>query len=345
MMALSAQKLSKNSNMAKSLLLKPAELVDFLTLSGQLLASGFTQNELLLIVSDLKILNAEQSQIIEQQLQVGTSFASALMPLLKSQNLIAQLQIAEGQDALSQCCLDNAHLLAEQQKQRRQLHSLLIYPLILFTLLLGLTGFVRLFLQPQLATLNGGQTTTPVAFKILRIVGLFGLGLILLMILYYLRLPKLARLRRQLRWPLLGRLYRYYLTYVICTDLGHLRKSGRSLAEILTLLSELQPKSLQATLAQQAQAQLFAGQTLKTIVQSESLLPPELTLLLGANATAKLQAVELQTIAQQNYQKLIQGLARLLDQVQPGLFVVIALLLGGTYLQILLPIYQIMKGF
>lgn len=344
-MVLSAQKLFKNSNTAKQLFLKPAELVDFLTLSGQLLAGGFTQNELLLITSDLQVLKAEQIQIVEQQLQAGASLATALSPLIKSQNLLAQLQIAEGQNALSRCCLDNANLLAEQQKQRRQLHSLLIYPIILFTLLLGLTGFVRLFLQPQLAVLNDGPTSTPLAIKMLRIAGLILLGFVFVGTVYYARLSKLARLRQQLHWPLVGHLYRYYLSYVICTDLSHLRKSGRSLAEILALLSDLQPKSLQAILARQTQEKLLTGQSLKCILQAESLLPSELNLLLGAHATAAIQTVELQTIAQQNYQKLVQGLERLLDQIQPCLFVLIALFLGGTYLQILLPIYQIMKGF
>ncbi|WP_125767279.1 type II secretion system F family protein [Lapidilactobacillus wuchangensis] len=344
-MALSAQKLSRNSNTANQLLLKPPALVDFLTLCGQLLASGFTQNEIVLIANDLKVFNTEQIQIVEQQLQAGASFATALKPLIQSPNLMAQLQIAEGQDALSRCCLENANLLAEQQKQRRQLHGLLIYPMILFILLLGLTGFVRFFLQPQLTDLNGGQAVTPIAVQIVRVGGLILVTLILLVTLYYACLPKLARLRCQIRWPILGQLSRHYLTYVICTDLGHLRNSGRPLAEMLTLLRNLPGQSLQASLARQTQEKLLAGQSLKAILQAEPLLPAELNLLLGAHATAEIQAVELQTIARQNYQKLIQGLERLLDQVQPILFILIALFLGGTYLQILLPIYQIMKGF
>lgn len=344
MMAQSATKLFKPTNSAKALLLKRPQVVEFLKLASQLLANGFSQQELLLVTWDLEILTGPQFEVVQQALEAGSSFALALQPLIASPELVVQLQIAEGHGDLGCCCAENATLIQERQQQRRQLRGLLLYPLVLFVMLLGMLLFLHFFLQPQLIALNGASP--PNTWERLLKIGLLVLGLLMVIAwCHWRRLPLLTRWRHQLRWPVVGKLWRYYLSYSLLSSLAHLRRSGRSLQEILELLSQLVPNALQAKLAQATQQQLLAGRTLKQIIEHEALLPRELKLVLGQQTTAKFQAVELATLAQQNYQKLVQGLGKLLDQVQPILFVIIAAMIGGTYLKILLPLYSMMKGF
>lgn len=72
--------------------------------------------------------------------------------------------------------------------------------------------------------------------------------------------------------------------------------------------------------------------------------PQELELLLAKGDTKAFKTLELNVLARRNFAELERQLKTLIEQVQPLLFIVIALIIGALYLQILMPIYDIMKG-
>lgn len=337
------KRLGFNTNTDK-VYLRRAKLVDFLFLSGQLLKNGFPSQAIVLTSLDLQLLTDKQAQQVEHQLQNGASLARSLQPVVRQASLLAQLEIAEQHGDLASCCLDNAKLLEEQQRQLKQLRSLLIYPLLLFVVLGAMALFLQFYLKPQLVSLlPAGAQKHAINWWL---VGLILLGILGLAIWLVLRRLSLWQKRLLLlKLPILGQLFQSYQHYLIFTDLGHLLASGLSLQEILQFSGRFNRQSLQSQLAGIVQQQLKAGQSLSTLIQTQPLLPNELKMLLAQNRPRRYQSIELQVLGQKSYQKLQRQLRTLINQIQPILFVIIAILVGSMYYQLLAPLYQIMKGF
>lgn len=325
--------------------LKPQQLIDFLDLSGQLLANGFNEAAIFQMAYDLKLLSLTQYQAAQSQLANGADYGQALAQICSDQELLMQVTLAAQQGNLTVCCQENSKLLRSRQQQLRQLRQLLTYPLLLLAMLLVMAAFVRFYLRPQILQLvpENQQAQGLGVYGWVIFVGLILVGLCAW--LRWRRRSRLQQLRRRLRWPILGKVWRDYTDYLLYTDLAQLIASGLPLQDILTLLITTVPQSLQGQVAALVQLKLQAGQPLATVIQEEPLLPRKLTLLLAQSRPRAFQGAALKTLAQQSYQRLDQRLQHLIDQVQPLLFVVIALMITRLYLQILLPMYHMMKGF
>ena len=155
---------------------------------------------------------------------------------------------------------------------------------------------------------------------------------------------EINRALKQMQIPFLGRIYRNYFHYLILSAIATFLKSGLSLNEILATSKQLTVGSIQQQLAQEIEAQILAGQPLSLIIQTSPFLPPEIDIALNLGHSNQQIALELQTIAEIKYQNLQQQLQKLINQIQPVLFLIVAGLILGTYLSILLPIYSMMKG-
>ncbi|RHW47305.1 hypothetical protein DS832_03915 [Bombilactobacillus bombi] len=121
-------------------------------------------------------------------------------------------------------------------------------------------------------------------------------------------------------------------------------KSGLSLNEILVASKQLTLGSIQRQLAEKVQQQILTGISLSQIIKYNPFLPTEINIAMNLGHSAKQTALELQTIAEIKHQRLQQQMQKLINQIQPLFFLLVAVLILGTYLSILLPIYSLMKG-
>ncbi|WP_125606803.1 type II secretion system F family protein [Lapidilactobacillus bayanensis] len=320
--------------------LRTDQVIELLELSGQLLGNGYPVQDVITFADRLKIVSVAQGELMTQSLNNGASLAQTLATIIDQPNLIMQLEIADQHGDLATCCQDNAHFLREQRKQLKQLHSLMAYPLILLVIMSGLVVFIQLVLKPQLQSLL--PTKSPSKSTIWPWVLL--IVIIVLIVIYCLQISREKWRYLVLHLPILQRLFRAYYNFVLFTDLAHLLGSGLSLQEILNFVNSFNNRSLQTFIAHQVTAELEKGTTLDVIIQQEPLLPPELELLLAKGDTKTFKTLELKILARRNFTELERRLKTLIEQVQPLLFIVIALIIGALYLQILIPIYDIMKG-
>lgn len=340
-MVKSQQQHWQNIRMAKPKTLKNAQLVEFLELSGELLQNGYPLQNILTLAPALNLLSSDQSAAMAASFAEGNGLAQAMAPLVQQPNLITQLEIAEHHGNLAACCKENAQFLRERQEQTKQLRGLLAYPVFLLVMMAGLLVFIQLVLRPQLASLLPQQpmTNRPIIILIVVII------VALLPAVFWLKLPLERRRYCHLKLPIVNKIWRSYYNFLLFTDLAHLVQGGLSLQEILNYVSQFDPKSLQVFLARKVSLELKNGSPLSTIVSNEPLLPNELLILLAKGDTKAFQAIELQILAQRNFRQLNRRLKQLIDQTQPLLFILIAAMIAVLYLQILLPIYQIMRGF
>lgn len=320
--------------------LNKKQIIELLELSGQLLSNGYPVQDLILLAPRLKIITEIQAKKLNHAFQEGQSLAQGFATIIDSPNLIMQLEIAEQHGNLAGCCQDNAQFMREEQKQLAQLRSLIAYPILLLVMMTGLVIFIQTVLRPQLQSLLPREAQTATNYWPWLI-----LGVTLILLVFY-----CSRLTRQqwrylvLKIPIIKPIFRSYYNFIIFTDLAHLLGSGLSLQEILNFVSQFSEESLQSSIANDTARKLDQGKLLTQIIDEHLLLPQELELLLAKGDTRKFQTMELQLLAKRNFIELERRLKSLIEQVQPLLFVIIALMIGTLYLQILIPIYDIMKG-
>lgn len=320
--------------------LRSDKLIELLELSGQLLTNGYPVQDIMTFTTRLNILTDFQADLVQTALQNGSSLAQSFASIINQPNLIMQLEIADQHGNLAACCQDNAKFLREQQKQFKQLRSLLAYPVLLLLMMTGLMIFIQIVLKPQLQGLLPQEAQSTSNYWPWLLLA----SIVIVLIVVGLRVPQDKRRYLMLKLPICKNIFRAYYNFLIFTDLAHLLGSGLSLQEILNFMITFNNRSLQSFLANQVATNLQQGQTLTQIINHEPLLPQELELLLTKGDTREFQTVELRLLAKRNFTELDRRLKTLIDQVQPLLFVLIAVIIGALYLQILIPIYDIMKG-
>ena len=121
-------------------------------------------------------------------------------------------------------------------------------------------------------------------------------------------------------------------------------KSGLDLKQICSFLNEFDKQSLLYQLGQQLRELLDAGSMPDELVKKYPFIPPELKLFLNKGETLENISNELAVYSEVSYRKLLKLIDKLIELVQPILFIVIAIIIVGTYLTILLPIYKTLGG-
>ena len=143
---------------------------------------------------------------------------------------------------------------------------------------------------------------------------------------------------------IIGKIYRQYSYYYLSFNLSLLLKSGLDLKQICSFLNEFDKQSLLYQLGQQLRELLNAGSMPDELVKKYPFIPPELKLFLNKGETLENISNELAVYSEVSYRKLLKLIDKLIELVQPILFIVIAIIIVGTYLTILLPIYKTLGG-
>ncbi|UQS82494.1 type II secretion system F family protein [Bombilactobacillus folatiphilus] len=330
-------KLIKNYRQDK---LTTQQQADFLSTLAKLVRNGFSIEVALI---SLKLIYPQQEVILNQvlaQLNSGQTLAQALIKTGLSKTIISQITIADVHGNLVRCLEENAATLVLRQKNKQKILNLLAYPCFLLISLITLLIFLKVELAQQLPKVNFSLWT-----KIAIILfGLFVFVFLLTEVIRLRRLSELQQVMRKMKWPFIGAIYGNYYQYLILSALSTFLKSGLSLKEIIIAAQKLTPGSVQYDLAQVIQRQLLAGYSLGDIVRANKLLSPEVEVAVNLGHEPLQLAIELQTIAELKHQQVQQKIQRLINQIQPIFFIIVAVMILGTYLSILLPIYSMMKG-
>ncbi|KRM35146.1 hypothetical protein FC83_GL001274 [Agrilactobacillus composti DSM 18527 = JCM 14202] len=310
---------------------------------AQMLGNGFSIKQALAFM--INFLPKEKTWIcqLQRQLAQGKILIQALEESHIKQELVDQIAIAQQHGQLVSSLEQLVKSLQMKAQQMTKLKGMLNYPILLGILLGGFYLAMKIYIQPQLQDFGGKTYQLPTGV----IVGLITTGLLsgLLLGLFWVkwhRAPPLRRVALQCRLPVMGGIFKKYYAYLICTDLAIYLSNGLNLAEILQALQKLPPKSFLSALAKQIESQLQQGQSLDSIIKNNRILPTELLTFIHRGSDLKLLAQEMRIFSQLLFNKLIEDLNRLMLKVQPLAFMVIASLILLMYLQLLMPIYNMM---
>ncbi|MCI1634259.1 MAG: type II secretion system F family protein [Liquorilactobacillus nagelii] len=316
-----------------------------------LLREGFSLKQ---IAADLPVLypqDREKFLKIYDCLNKGQTLSNSLRPYI-SQDVANQLWIAESHGMLLTCLKQLARFYTQKRQQLEHLKAVLLYPIILVAMMLFLLFSITFYLKPELQLIQ--TTSVPTNRIILRIkkISIILMSIILLSFIRYLwNIKKLFKKQHYLsRWdwfcdiPVFSKIFRTYAYYYLAFNLGLLLKGGLDLQSICNLLVRFDHRSLLYQFNLSLHNLSISGQELSVLADQKKYIPPEFRLFFSKGSTLENLSNELLFYANLTYGRLLFQLNRLIELIQPIMFVVIGIVIVLTYLSILLPMYQNLGG-
>ncbi|KRL02716.1 late competence protein comgb, access of dna to comea [Liquorilactobacillus capillatus DSM 19910] len=311
--------------------------------------AGFSLQQALL---DVMIFLPEYSDIlnnVHNKLLDGETLSTALKPYVK-ESVFNQIYIAEKHGKMSESIKQVGRFLERRIEQTDKLRAVLMYPVMLFIMLGGLMVAIQVWLRPELIKFQDLQNLNNVARH--NYVYLLSIGTLVILLTIYLlqvreKLIKKTILARQ-EWychlPVFGVAYQYYCHYYITFNFGLLLKSGLDIKEICDFLVSFDDNSLMAQFGQELKRNLLTGNDYTYFISKYDFIPTEMTLFMGKGGTLAELSSELLFFSEITYEKLIRKIDRLINYVQPLMFLVIAVIIILMYLSILMPLYNNLGG-
>lgn len=286
----------------------------------------------------------QRLQPVLDQLAAGESLAQALQDYV-ALDLYYQLLIAELHGELTATLTQAGRLMRTRTVQAQRVRRLLQYPCVLLGLLIGTLVLVKTTVLPNFqGTVQPPAQSMVGALLISSSTLVIGCGT-LIIARRLKRMPIRERYRWLGRWPVIGPLVREYCGYYLALNAGMLLAGGLGIRAICEVCTHFRDQSLLRQEGAAVEQALLAGRTLPAIIRADSLLPNELALLIAKESPPQQLSQELIYFAGIQYQRLVRDLNRLISWIQPAMFIVIAGIIVGTYMAILLPMYNSMGAF
>ncbi|MFT8936585.1 type II secretion system F family protein [Liquorilactobacillus sp.] len=310
---------------------------------GDLIYSGFSLKQAL---NDIMIFFPKQSKIckvIQKEIEMGNTFCSGLEGLV-NQDTYNQLFIAEKFGFLPRSSKQIGSLWEKREEQRRKLVGVLLYPVMLLVMLGGVSIGMHFLWQPQMSDLGIKTAENHQA-------GIWGLLAIIISfscIFYgtwrYNRLTALEKKQRLCRLPVIGNLFKEYYAYYITFNLAILLKEGMNIKEIYSFLKKFERNTFLYEIGAELGNNLEDGKDIHKMIAKYDFLPSEISLFLQKGKILSQIGEEFFFFSEMIHKRLTIQINRLIEMVQPILFIVIAILIVITYLKMLTPIYNNLGG-
>lgn len=316
----------------------------FFTVINDFLQEGFTLRQALGGVCQVIPQLASDINRVERQLDAGDSFSTAIRPQIGIASYL-HLALAEDHGCLKVTVTALARELSRRYEYRRRICGLLAYPCGLLVMLLSIIGAVHWWLMPMLHQfVPPRQSSTLDWTLVVRII----MGAILCsggvycsrIAIWWWRQRSLNRHIWYSQLPIIGRFYRYYCAYIISFNLGQLLVSGLELAQVGELLLRFPSGSVLYQLGTEFTRTMMVGKAIRNFTEQIPFIPDEIATFFERGQATRTTGQALLMFADVSYRRFVQALDRLLTWIQPLFFIVIAVLIIGTYVAILVPLYS-----
>lgn len=307
----------------------------------ELLSSGFSLKEAIEFSGTLLPQFSQPISKVNQRLKEGQSFANAMRSLIPIDTYY-QLLLAEQHGQLLVTLTHFRDFLRLRIEQTGKLKRLLQYPVLLLALLVVMIIMMASYVFPQIQQLE--QPTENDFFndglEILMVAVGSSLAWIGFYMIRFYRLSKIARVRKLCQLPVVGRIFRHYYGYYICSNLSLLISEGLSMQKIITICNQFNHESLLYQISHEVQTVLIQGKEVDTLIYREPFIPNELSVLCHQGSTSDKLGRQLNSLANSLFNRVVHGCENRLTFVQPLMYLIIAGVIIALYLKMLLPIYQ-----
>nr|WP_243114807.1 type II secretion system F family protein [Oenococcus oeni] len=334
------QKYTKNTKK-----LPRRQQVEFLSLLGQLIQSGYSINQ---ATNFIQQISRESSWVKDLNLELakGKNFAFAIKPYLNN-SLNFQIGMADRYGNLEKILLQLADFSEKCLKQENKIKQILRYPLVLVFLLIGIAVAVKIFLLPILSSWSNQQRVDFVDeyfwFKVL------GVVLMTLLFLFYRwqsfkKMSKLKQLAFYTKIPLFGKTLNHLINYQFSLQLSMLTASGLQISQIAKDISKNNSHSVESDFAEKLVEMLEDGHSFSDYFHELSFLDPTINIYFQQGANKELLNRNLKIYSKISYEKFLTSVDRLISLIQPLSFAIVGIGIVLLYLSMLMPMYQTLGG-
>lgn len=338
------------------------EQVIFLKQLGLLLQGGvdlidglrtiqnYTRAKAKSIVVNKLITEVEQGRQLSQAL--------SLFPAAFNIAVIQNVKVAETSGTLTDSLLAAAVELQNSHAVRKKVIGGLIYPAIVVTATIIVTGLLLLYVFPKVLPVFAGlQITLPLTTRLLVttytalrehivLVFIVNLGLTLLA-LFSLRYKRLKKLRDQilLTLPLVGNLMQSYILANFCRTLGQLLKQHVPVVKAVAITATVTRHKVYKHKIIALSLALNHGQSLTQFFQQEpKLFPPLLQQLISVGEKTGTLGDNLLFLSDIYRQDITDLLSNITSLLEPTMMIALGGLVGFVAISIITPIYEVTQN-
>lgn len=318
-----------------------------------MLAEGFSLLETLAFI---KLVYPQQLTVfsaMEAALANGQFFYTTLSLMKISPDVAFQIEIAEKHGDFANNLLKIAQYIGEKDRQRRQLIGILLYPFVLFSLLISLVFGIRLFLLPQLESLQGNMETGSAALvinflrhfpQIVLLTLIIALLVFLAYSLWKRQANPLVKSRFYTRLPVIGKLFRLYYTYYFANEFSQLLQIGYSLQLITVTFRDQNRVAFLSALGHYLDQRMQTGESFADSIDQLGLFNREFAAIIRQGELLDLLAIKTRLYSQKALTSFYREISQLGKVLQNILFVWVALTVVMVYLILMLPMLTMMGG-
>ncbi|MEW5908097.1 MAG: type II secretion system F family protein [Patescibacteria group bacterium] len=339
------------------------EIVDFSKNLAVMLKSGITINEALATLSDQASSRKLQEILknVKKDVEMGTSLADAFAKEEKifGKVFIVFLRAGEASGNLEKNLAFLADWMEHNNDLRKSINSATLYPKIVFSATLILGGGLAVFILPRLVPLfQQLNVQLPLFTRILMAIAFFlqkfwlvVLICLIALLIFFIFINKIRLIKRffhslYLKTPFIGKLLIEYQLALLSQIFSVLLRSGLTISESLDIAAEIPTNILYQESIGNCKKRVVRGTVFsETLKDYPQLYPKNMINILNTAERSGTLEESFFYLADFYSKEVNNRTKRLPVIIEPILLIFIGLALGFVALAIIMPIYQITKGF
>lgn len=336
---------------------KRHEQAEFLYRLGELLAAGYHLSEALRFLQSQE--RDKRKHILATaigQLKDGFTLHEVLEKMKFHTQLLQFVHYAEFYGNLSGALMEAGDYWRKRERDRNQTIKILLYPALLFTLVLACFAMLQGILLPKFKSLYENMNIEPGLFlkTILflsaatpYLLTAFIAAILIFFVFkthFFNRMDPFRRKLLLLRIPLLGMQIRMFDTYYVSYQISGLLSGGLSINDAMKLFADHNQKDFFRKVGESIYDGLNEGHSLETIFKHLPFFESYLCdVLANGQKNGKLDK-ELYHYSRILLLRMEEKMAALIKLVQPILFASVGMIVIAVYLSVLLPMFTVLDG-
>ncbi|WP_281164038.1 competence type IV pilus assembly protein ComGB [Allofustis seminis] len=328
----------------------------FLKRLGLLLKEGYSLNEACSFLLYIEQGAAYQwADMIEKQMKEGHSLHQILEQCHFSPLICTQIYLGSLYGNFEQKIIHCGEWLLKKHERHKKFKKVIHYPAILVAFMGGMILLMRFILLPQIEMLIKNQMdeldmTTRILLSLIRLspywMSTAVFGALLACYLFEVNFKKkavLARLTFLLKVPILNKYLRLYWTDFYFMQWSEMLKSGCSLYEMIQIAQSKDSTAMLKEIGTILEKNMRQGHSFSQSLAALPFLSKEARSVVRHGEETGNLATEMYIYHLKCADEFEQRFERMLENIQPIVFVVIAVLIVGIYAALMLPTFKMME--
>ncbi|KRM68401.1 type II secretion system F family protein [Apilactobacillus ozensis] len=330
--------------MIKQFCNKQMKLVDQSNLFNrlnELISVGFSIKDSITFLCNTT--NSSKLSLAEKRLSEGHSFSYSVKSLI-NHNFYNQLLISENNGTLNNSLKGLGTFTQVIDTYNKKIKNILIYPAFLILMLFAVVLLISNVIMPQMSEMDSYLVSPMMSLYVIIGIAVILLGGFLVIYKCMHNLSPITRVKIFTKVPLFGKVYSYYLSYYLSINLFLFLNSGLDIQKVINVVGKFDENTVIYQLSSLLNQHLNSGQSYKSFIEKYNFIPKEYTIFITQGLPKLELANHFLAFSNVSFTNMDKRINRLINAIQPLIFLIIGIVIVITYMSILLPVYQSMKG-